>query len=220
MLLKHGKVITDGLKRGRPHSAASHHAVRHTCRTGAGQWLLSGDAGLMKELLRLLLTSALPVMMGSVISVPVETGTSSRRKTMRRKEEVQVHLGLSRFTEALTTGDAVWVYQIFEIAPGGKIRGPPEGSWCDEYVLILVGGLPVIATVLHFVLPPSRRLCSTPCRLKFFEKLAEDGLEGLRIFRHNKVACLKFSEPGVWNLLMNTLRNCRGRNIVFGSDHD
>jgi hypothetical protein len=49
------------------------------------------------------------------------------------QEEVQQRLGSPKLTKIASSGEPVWVYQIYDWQPGNRMTAP--GTWCDEYIL-------------------------------------------------------------------------------------
>lgn len=89
----------------------------------------------MNTLVQFWFASVLASVMGCALFVPKETLYLQSAQGHATQEEVQKRLGSPRFTGTTRAGEAVWVYQIFEIAPGGQDTWSTRGSWCDEYRL-------------------------------------------------------------------------------------
>jgi hypothetical protein len=62
-----------------------------------------------------------------------ETRFLSHAQGRATQEEVQQRLGLPKLTKIASSGEPVWVYQIYDWQPGNRVTAP--GTWCDEYIL-------------------------------------------------------------------------------------
>jgi hypothetical protein len=49
------------------------------------------------------------------------------------QDEVRQQLGPPKLMKATQSGEATWVYQIWDWQPGNRFTS--TGAWCDEYVL-------------------------------------------------------------------------------------
>jgi hypothetical protein len=85
--------------------------------------------------MRLLIVLVLFVMMGCTLFMAKETTYLRSAQDRATQEEVQTRLGTPRLTASTTAGESLWVYEVYEIAPGGQDTWSTRGSWCDEYVL-------------------------------------------------------------------------------------
>jgi hypothetical protein len=50
-----------------------------------------------------------------------------------RQEEVKRELGAPTFSETAQSGEAIWIYDIWDWQPGNRFTTP--GAQCDEYIL-------------------------------------------------------------------------------------
>jgi hypothetical protein len=89
----------------------------------------------MKSLCQLSLVTVVLVMAGCTLFLAKETRYLQSAQDRATQEEVLKWLGTPRLTAATPDGESLWVYQIYEIAPGGQDTWSTRGSWCDEYVL-------------------------------------------------------------------------------------
>lgn len=97
--------------------------------------LMDREVRLVKALLQFSYFCVLAVVMGCMLFVPKETLYLQSAENRATREEVRQRLGPPQFTDATSAGEPVWVYHVYEIAPGGQDTWSTRGSWCDEYVL-------------------------------------------------------------------------------------
>lgn len=62
-----------------------------------------------------------------------ETRFLSHAQDRATQEEVQQRLGSPKLTKTASSGEPVWVYQIYDWQPGNRVTSP--GTWCEEYIL-------------------------------------------------------------------------------------
>ncbi|MGH7233571.1 MAG: hypothetical protein ACREJU_19755 [Nitrospiraceae bacterium] len=89
----------------------------------------------MKHLVHFAFVSVLLLPMGCALFLPDETRYLQSAQNRATQEEVRQRLGSPEFTTSTMAGTPIWVYQVYEIAPGGLDTWSTRGSWCDEYVL-------------------------------------------------------------------------------------
>ena len=89
----------------------------------------------MKGLLRAALVCVLLTGTGCELFVAKETLYLKTAQDRATQEEVQQRLGRPWVMTMTPMGEAVWVYDVYEIEPGSQQSWAATGSWCDEYVL-------------------------------------------------------------------------------------
>ena len=89
----------------------------------------------MKRLLQAALVSLLLTGTGCELFVAKETLYLRTAQDRATQEEIQQRLGQPWVTTMTPMGEAVWVYDVYQIEPGSQQSWAATGSWCDEYVL-------------------------------------------------------------------------------------
>ena len=70
---------------------------------------------------------------GCSILIPAESRYLKSAQDRATEIEVQKQLGMPLARTTVSTGEAVWLYEVLEEQP--THRGTPTGFWCDEYRL-------------------------------------------------------------------------------------
>lgn len=72
---------------------------------------------------------------GCWLFIPEETTYLRSAKDHATQQEVHQRLGQPVLTDALPSGESIWVYHVRVQEPGSQSSRATAGSWCDEYVL-------------------------------------------------------------------------------------
>lgn len=87
----------------------------------------------LKRLLHLALIGFLTTWSGCAIVQGKESAFLRTADGYATQDEVRQKLGLPSSMTVSRSGEAIWIYRIWDWQPGNRLTAP--GAWCEEYVL-------------------------------------------------------------------------------------